>query len=198
MTASRYTKTAMVLHWLITFALLSMFVLGWYMTDLPKDSPKIASIDLFDLGIFTVQQAQPASIRSFYFNLHKSIGVTLLALIAFRVYWRLTHEPPALLASLKAWEKKLAAWSHKILYLLMLALPVSGLIMASYSKYGVRWFGLKLIPGMDNNPLREKLVEVHELIGIVLLVVIVVHVLGALKHKFIDKDETLKRMTLHG
>lgn len=198
MTASRYTKTAMVLHWLITFALLGMFVLGWYMTDLPKDSPKIASIDLFDLGIFTVQQAEPASIRSFYFNLHKSIGVTLLALIAFRVYWRLTHEPPALLASLKAWEKKLAAWSHKILYLLMLALPVSGLIMASYSKYGVRWFGLKLIPGMDNNPLREKLVEVHELIGIVLLVVIVVHVLGALKHKFIDKDETLKRMTLQG
>lgn len=198
MTASRYTKTAMALHWLIAFALLGMFVLGWYMTDLPKDSPKIASIDLFDLGIFTVQQAEPASIRGFYFNLHKSIGVTLLALIAFRVYWRLTHEPPALLASLKAWEKKLAAWSHKILYLLMLALPVSGLIMASYSKYGVKWFGLKLIPGMDNNPLREKLAEVHELIGIVLLVVIVVHVLGALKHKFIDKDEALKRMTLHG
>jgi cytochrome b561 len=198
MTASSYTKTAIVLHWLIGFALLCMFVLGWYMADLPKNSPKIASIDLFDLGIFTIQQAEPASIRSFYFNLHKSIGVTLLVLIAFRVYWRLTHEPPTLLASMKAWEKKLAARAHKILYLLMLAMPVSGLIMASYSKYGVKWFGLKLITGLDNNPLREKLAEVHEFIGIVLLVLIILHVLSALKHKFIDKDETLKRMSLHG
>lgn len=197
MTTSRYTKTAIVLHWLIGFALLCMFVLGWYMADLPKNSPKIASIDLFDLGIFTVQQ-EPASIRSFYFNLHKSIGVTLLVLIALRLYWRLTHEPPALLASLQAWEKKWAAWTHKILYLLMLAMPISGLIMASYSKYGVSWFGLKLIPGLDNNPLREQLAEVHEFIGIVLLVLIILHVLGALKHKFIDKDETLKRMSLHG
>ena len=198
MIASRYTKTAVVLHWLIAFGLLVMFVLGWYMADLPKDSPKIPAIDLFDLGIYSFQLEEPASVRGFYFNLHKSIGVTLLVLIAFRIFWRLTHQPPALLATLKSWESKLAGLGHKVLYVLMIAVPISGLIMASYSKFGVRWFGLPLIPGLDDKVMRENLAEVHELVGIILLVVIAVHVLGALKHKFIDKDETMKRMTLHG
>ena len=198
MTASRYTKTAVVLHWLIAFGLLVMFFLGWYMTDLPKDSPKIPAIDLFDLGIYSFQLKEPASVRGFYFNLHKSIGVTMLVLIAFRIFWRFTHQPPALLATLKSWESKLAGLAHKVLYVLMIAVPISGLIMASYSKFGVRWFGLPLIPGQDDKVMRENLVEVHELVGIILLVVIAVHVLGALKHKFIDKDETMKRMTLHG
>ena len=198
MTVSRYTKTAVVLHWLIAFGLLVMFLLGWYMAELPKDSPKLPAIDLFDLGIYSFQLEEPASVRGFYFNLHKSIGVTLLVLIAFRIFWRLTHQPPALLATMKAWESKLAGLGHKALYVLMIATPISGLIMASYSKYGVRWFGLPLIPGLDDKVMRENLVEVHELVGIILLVVIAVHVLGALKHKFIEKDETMKRMTLHG
>jgi cytochrome b561 len=198
MTVSRYTKTAVVLHWLIAFGLLVMFILGWYMAELPKDSPKLPAIDLFDLGIYSFQLEEPASVRGFYFNLHKSIGVTLLVLIAFRIFWRLTHQPPALLATMKAWESKLAGLGHKALYVLMIATPISGLIMASYSKYGVRWFGLPLIPGLDDKVMRENLVEVHELVGIILLVVIAVHVLGALKHKFIEKDETMKRMTLHG
>lgn len=196
-TATRYTRTAIILHWLIALGIFAMFALGWYMADLPKDAPKASAFDLFDLGIYTLQLAEPVSPRSFYFNLHKSIGVTLLALIALRVLWRLTHEPPALLASMQGWEKKLAKAGHHLLYLLMIAVPVSGLIMATYSKYGVKWFGLPLISGLDDDPMRKIYVEVHEIIGIVLLVVVVLHVLIALKHKFIDKDETLKRMSLH-
>jgi len=195
--ATRYTKTAIFLHWLIAVGIFAMFAIGWYMTGLPKEAPKASSFDLFDLGIYTLQVAEPISPRTLYFNLHKSIGITLLALIALRVLWRLTHEPPALLSSLQAWEKKLAKAGHHLLYLLMIAVPVSGLIMASYSKYGVKWFGMPLIPGLGNDPMRKVFVEVHEIIGIVLLAVVVLHVLGALKHKFIDKDETLKRMSLH-
>jgi cytochrome b561 len=194
---NKYTKTAIVLHWLITLGIIVMFALGWYMADLPKEGPKAIAYDLFDWGIYTWQLSEAASPRTFYFNLHKSIGVTLLALIVFRVYWRLTHQPPALLASLQAWEKKLAALGHKALYVLMLAVPVSGLIMATYSKYGVKWFGIPLILGLDDKAMRENFVEVHEIAGIILLAVIIVHLLGALKHKFIDKDETLKRMSLH-
>ncbi len=174
-----------------------MFGIGWFMSDLPKEAPKVMAYDLFDLGIYTWQLSEAVSPRTFYFNLHKSIGVTLLLLIAVRLYWRVTHEPPALLASLRTWEKRLATATHHLLYLFMIATPVSGLIMATYSKYGVKWFGVPLIPGLDNKAIRETFVEVHEIVGIILLAFIILHVAGALKHKFLDKDETLKRMSFH-
>ncbi|OIQ99110.1 hypothetical protein GALL_188470 [mine drainage metagenome] len=195
-TSSRYTKTAVILHWLIAIFIFFMFALGWYMSDLPKEAPKQMAYDLFDLGIYTWHLATEVSPRTFYFNLHKSLGVTILALIALRVIWRFMHKPPAPLASYKAWEKKLATGMHHLLYLLMVALPASGVIMATYSKYGIKWFGISVIKGLGNNPLREVFVEVHEVVGILLLVVVAVHVAGALKHKIIDKDETLKRMSL--
>ncbi|MGZ8257772.1 MAG: cytochrome b [Methylotenera sp.] len=195
--ASRYTKTAVVLHWLIAIFIFGMFALGWYMADLPKEAPKQMAYDLFDWGIYTWQLSAEASPRTFYFNLHKSLGVTIMALIVLRILWRVTHQPPALLSAYKAWEKKLANGTHHLLYLLMVALPVSGIIMATYSKYGIKWFGMPFIKGLDNNPMREVFQDVHEVLGIIILVVIAVHIAGALKHKFIDKDETLKRMSLH-
>ncbi|MFZ3087073.1 MAG: cytochrome b [Methylotenera sp.] len=194
--STRYTKTAIVLHGLIALGIFAMFALGWYMSELPKEAPKQSAFDLFDLGIYTWQLAEGVSPRNFYFNLHKSVGVTLLALIAFRVLWRITHRPPAMLSSYKAWERKLATGTHHLLYLLMVAVPVSGLIMAASSKYGVKWFGINFIAGLDNKGLRELFQEVHEVVGVILLALIILHIVGALKHKFIDKDETMKRMSL--
>jgi len=193
--STHYTKTAIVLHWLIGFAILGMFALGWYMGDLPKEGPKAMSYDLFDWGVYTWQLAEPASPRTFYFNLHKSIGFTLLALIAIRVLWRITHKPPPLLDSVKLWEKKLATGSHHLLYLLMIAMPVSGLIMTIYSKYGLKWFGILIIEGLNDNNMREIFESVHETVGWLLIVLIALHIAGALKHKLIDKDGTLKRMS---
>jgi cytochrome b561 len=192
--ATRYTKTAKVLHWLIAIGIFAMFGIGWYMADLPKDVPKQAAFDVFDLGIYTWQSAEAISPRSFYFNLHKSVGVTIFALILFRIFWRFTHKPPALLSNYKAVERKLASGAHHLLYLLMVALPISGIIMATYSKYGVKWFGIAFLGGTDNKPMRDIFKQTHEIIGIVILLVIILHILGALKHKFIDKDETLNRM----
>lgn len=191
---TRYTKTAKVLHWLIAIGVFGMFALGWYMSDLPKEAPKQMAYDLFDWGIYTWQVSEEISPRSFYFNLHKSIGVTIFALIIFRILWRVTHKPPALLATYKVWERKLATGAHHTLYLLMVVLPLSGIIMAVASKYGIKWFGLEFIGGLDNKPLREAFKEVHEIVGVVILSVIILHIIGALKHKFIDKDETLNRM----
>ncbi|MBU3644214.1 MAG: cytochrome b [Candidatus Methylopumilus sp.] len=196
MSTQRYTKTAIILHWLIGALIVFMFLLGWYMTELPKDADKVMSFDLFDLGIAQWNVAQEMSPRTFYFNLHKSLGVTILALVLFRIYWRLSHRPPALLSSLKAWERKLAAGGHHSLYLLMVLIPVAGIIMSLYSKYGLQWFGIKLLEGLDNKDLRETFAEVHELLGTAMLVVLAVHVLGALKHRLIDKDDTMKRMSL--
>lgn len=194
--STRYTKTAVILHWLIAIGIFAMFALGWYMSELPKDAPKQIAYDLFDWGIYTWQLSEEASPRTFYFNLHKSIGVTLLGLIIIRVLWRITHRPPALLASYKAWERKLATGTHHLLYLLMVAMPLSGLIMAVASKYGVKWFGIDFIGGLDNTPLREAFKEVHEIIGAIILLVLILHIAGALKHKFIDKDGTMERMSL--
>ncbi len=195
-TSTRYTKTAVVLHWLIAIFLVVMFTLGWFMADLPKDAPKQSSFDLLDLGVYTWQLGEEISPRAFYFNLHKSLGVTILALIVLRIFWRITHKPPTPLASYKAIERKVATATHHLLYLLMVAVPLTGLVMGAYSKYGVKWFGLDLIQGLDNKAMREFFEGAHELIGIVLLVLVAIHVAGALKHKLVDKDETLKRMSL--
>ena len=120
-----------------------------------------------------------------------------MALITLRILWRITHRPPPLLETYKEWEQKLAHGTHHLLYLLMIALPVSGIIMATYSKYGIKWFGTPLVQGLDNNPMREIFKEAHEVIGILILVAIGLHILGAIKHKLIDKDDTLKRMSMH-
>ena len=111
------------------------------------------------------------------------------------ILWRLTHTPPALLSSYKAIERKLATGAHRLLYVLMVILPLSGVIMATYSKYGIKWFGIDFIKGLDNNPMRLIFKDAHEIIGLIMVAVLVLHIAGALKHKFIDKDDTLKRMS---
>ena len=191
---TRYTKTAVILHWIIALGIFCMFALGWFMSDIPKEAPKQIMFDLFNWGIFNWPVTEEISPRSFYFNVHKSFGVTIFALILLRTLWRLTHTPPVLLSSYKAIERKLASVSHRLLYVLMLVLPLTGVIMAVYSKYGIKWFGMPFISGLDNNPMRLIFKEAHEIIGLVLLVIVVVHILGALKHQLVDKDKTLNRM----
>jgi cytochrome b561 len=192
----RYNKVAIILHLVVAVFIFALFGLGWYMSDLPKDLPKVPSIDLFDLGFYTIQFAEPVTPRTFYFGLHKSLGVTVFALILFRVFWRLTHAIPAYPVTMKDWEKKLAEWTHKALYLLIVAVPLSGVVMTVFSKYGLLWFGVRLAQGLDNEPLRQIFKEAHEVTGVVLLVLIALHVVAAIKHQVIDKDNLLKRMSL--
>ena len=189
-----YTKTAKLLHWLIAILIFGMFALGWFMTDIPKEAAKQTVFDIFNLGIFHWTVAEEISPRSFYFNVHKSFGVTIFALVIIRIVWRLTHKPPALLISYKAFERKLATSAHHLLYLLMISLPLSGAIMAVYSKYGIKWFGMPFIKGLDNNPMRLIFKDTHEIIGLILVSILVLHIAGALKHQFIDKDETMDRI----
>lgn len=197
-TVERYTKTAIILHWLIALLIIAMLALGFWMHELPKDAPKTAAFDLFNLGIYTMTLPEPVSVRTFYFNLHKSIGVTLLAIILFRVFWRFTHVVPAFPDTMKAWEKKLADAGHKTLYVLMLVMPLSGFVMSIFSKWGIMWFGIPLVKGLDNPELREIFTEVHEITAWLLIIVIVLHVAAAIKHKVVDKDNVMKRMSLRG
>ena len=191
---TKYTNVAIVLHWLIGIAILFMFVLGWFMTELPKETPKTTSFDIFNLGLITWGVEEEQSQRSFYFNLHKSVGLSLLMLIVLRMYWRFTHRPPAFLNSMKLWEKRLAKATHHSLYLLMFLIPLSGIIMSAGSKYGIKWFGIKVIPGFDDKAIRELFYEFHEIFGLLLLLILILHILGAVKHSVVDKDGTLRRM----
>ena len=191
---TKYTNVAITLHWFIAIAILFMFVLGWFMTELPKESAKTTSFDIFNLGLMTWEVAKEESPRAFYFNLHKSIGLTTLMLIVLRMYWRFTHRPPTFLNSMKLWEKRLAKATHHALYLLMFLIPLSGIIMSAGSKYGIKWFGIKVLPGFDDKAIRELFHEFHEIFGLLLLLLLIFHTLGAIKHSIIDKDGTLRRM----
>ena len=193
---ARYTKTAIILHWVVGLLIIAMLALGLYMSGIPRDLPKVYSIDLFDLGVYTLQFSEALTPRTFYFNLHKSMGVTLLLLILFRLYWRLSHPAPEFPASMQAWEKIAADLAHKGLYLLMLALPVTGVLMSLYSKYGLLWFGIPLFEGLDNEVLRDTFKEAHMVLAYIMIAMIVLHVLAAIKHKVIDKDEVMSRMSL--
>lgn len=195
---AKYTKTAIILHWLVALLIFVMLAWGLYMSEIPRDLPKVESIDLFDLGIYTIQLSEAVTPRTFYFNLHKSLGVTVLLLVLFRLYWRLTHPAPAFPASMKPWEKTAANLAHKGLYLLMLAMPATGMLMSLYSKYGLLWFGIPVYEGLDNPALRDIFKAVHGALAVILIALIVVHVLAALKHKFIDKDDIMARMSLRG
>ena len=196
MSKAHYTRTAIVLHWLIGFGILGMFLLGWFMVDLPQNAPKQAAYDLFNWGLYTWQLQEPISPLGFYINLHKSIGVTILALVIVRIMWRLWHQPPPPLPNYSAWEIKLSNSVHHALYLLMVLLPLSGVLMAVNGLYGIQWFGIPFLSGTDNKVWREWFQNAHEIIGFILLIVLSLHVAGALKHHFYDKDKTLRRMLL--
>lgn len=193
---ARYNKVSIILHWVIGLALLMMFALGYWMSDLSKELPKTATMDLFNFGLYAITLPEPITPRAFYFNLHKSIGVTLLVLIGFRLFWRLKHAAPAFPSTMQKWEKQLAEGVHKLLYLLMMVLPVTGVLMAAYSKYGILWFGVPLVAGLDNAGLRDVFKESHEVIATLLLVLIGLHVAAAIKHKLVDNDNIMKRMSL--
>jgi cytochrome b561 len=167
-----YTRTALSLHWLIAGLIISAFALGWVMTELA---------------------ISPLKVRMF--NWHKWVGMTILALAALRALWRLTHPAPPLLP-MPVWQRISAHALHGLLYAMMFALPLSGWAYSNATGYPIVYLGLWRLPDlvMKDKALAAQLVQVHHVLGWVLLVTVVIHVAAALKHHFVDRDETLKRM----
>jgi cytochrome b561 len=179
----RYTKTAVVLHWLIAVLIIVNVVLGLSADYLPDDWVRL-DIDT-----------------------HKSIGITVLGLAIMRVLWRLTHKPPPFPADYPRRDRIAAHVAHYALYALIFALPLSGWIHDSAWKdaatHPMKLFGLIPWPRigwvLDVEPVaRERLHEqweaLHAWAGYVLYVLFALHVLGALKHQFLDKEPELQRM----
>lgn len=173
----RYDPVAVTLHWVIAFSIISMIPLGFFMGDLP------------------------ISIRFDGYAVHKSLGLTVLALSIFRFIWRLLNPPPALPSGMKPHERKLAKLTHWLFYLLIVAMPLSGWLMVSASrKYPTVYFWLGEVPfipmpvGIDGKATAEFFNQYHELLAYGALVLIVLHIGAALKHHFINKDSVLTRM----
>lgn len=178
---ARYGAVAVTLHWLIALGIIGMLALGKYMADLPNSDPS-----KFDL-----------------IQLHKSFGITILALSLLRVVWRLVNKVPALPAHMPTWERWAANASHVLLYVLIIAIPVTGWMVVSASPLGIPtiWFGqfeVPHLPGLqgfaDQHAAEDQLKETHELLGNLMIFLLVVHVAAALKHHFWDRDDVLVRM----
>ena len=172
----RYSATAIILHWTIALALFGQLSLGFWMTRLPS------SLRQFEL-----------------YQLHKSIGITILLLSVVRLMWRLIHPAPLLPATMKVWDKRLARLTHAGLYLIMIGVPVLGWLTVSASPLNIPtllWDMVPLphLPVDQGKQASESFAELHSFAAWGGVVLVVLHVAGALKHHFVEKDEVLWRM----
>lgn len=168
-----YTGTAKVLHWLVALIIIGLFVLGQYMSDLSMSPRKLQ-----------------------LYSWHKWFGVTVFLLVLVRLGWRLTHQPPRLPAQMPKLQQLASHVGHMTLYGLMLAIPISGWLMSSAKGYQTVWFGVLPIPDLlgKDKLLGDLLAELHGALNGLLMFIVVIHVIAALKHHFIDRDDVLKRM----
>ena len=181
--SQRYTAVAQAFHWLLALALAGIVVMGLVMAHV-----KLAPATQFKL-----------------FQLHKSVGITILILAVLRLLWRLTHRPPPLPAGMPVIEKAGAHAAHVVLYMLMIGLPLVGWALVSISAFNLPTVLYGLVPWphlsfLSSLPRAEKMTWepwvkfVHAYGAYLLIAIVVVHVLAALRHHFILRDDTLRRM----
>ncbi len=169
----RYTRTAQTLHWLMAILLVGLVTLGLYMHELPLSPRKLQ-----------------------LYSYHKWAGVTAFVLVLVRLAWRATHPPPALPAGTSAAVRMAAGAGHALLYLLMVAIPLTGWLMSSAKGFQTVWFGVLPIPDLigKDAALGETLAMVHKYLNFTLIAVALGHVAAALKHQLVDQDGLLLRM----
>ncbi|MFT5611911.1 MAG: cytochrome b561/polyisoprenoid-binding protein YceI [Arenicella sp.] len=172
----QYSQISQLLHWSMAGLIIGQFILA-----------KLA--ERAELNDAVVQQLGLLA------N-HKSIGMTILMLAMMRLLWRLLNPPPALPKSMPVWQLSASAWTHRLMYVLLFFIPVSGWLMSSATAYSVSWFNLFAFPDLvaADKGLAGILREAHEISTKLLFIIVVFHVLAAFKHHYIDKDEILLRM----
>lgn len=177
----RYDATAMTLHWLIALGVIANLAIGLYMGDVPRSDPmKFALI-----------------------TTHKSIGLTVLTLSVLRVVWRLMHPFLPLPLDVPLQFRWLARATHFLFYVLIIVLPLTGWLMASLGTHPISYFGLFNWPhlpgfaGLDHTAAHaydEAFGSAHSFLAWTMIVLIVLHVAGALYHQFGSRERVLQRM----
>jgi cytochrome b561 len=168
-----YTRVAKGLHWLMAVLILGLLVLGITMQDLPLSPQKLE-----------------------LYAWHKWAGVTVFLLVWLRLAWRLTHRPPEWPEGMSPLMQRAAHAGHAALYVLMIAIPLSGWLMSSAKGFQTVWFGVLPIPDLvgKDKALGHLLEELHEALNLVLMLTLAGHVAASLWHHFVLKDDTLRRM----
>ncbi len=161
------------LHWLIVLLIINQWVIISRAENMPRG---------------------PALIETLAW--HKSFGITILALAIVRLVWRLMNPTPELASVTKTWERRLARISHFLLYALLFAIPLTGWTMSSARNFPVSWFKLVQLPDLvaPSQSAYDLLHSLHGNLNVALVAVALLHIAGALKHHFIDRNDVLKRM----
>lgn len=182
--ADRYTRVAIALHWLIALAILGQFASGLWMVDAVK-----------------VPETQAQAFQ--VYQLHKSVGLTVLVLSLVRLAWRLLHRPPPLPYGMSKGARTAAHVTHAFLYVAMIAMPLLGWAMVSASPFGFPtvvfgWFTWPHIPwffeATDKPALEALFKSAHRYLAYATGAALMLHVLAAMKHQFVDRDGLLSRM----
>ncbi|MFN3931449.1 MAG: cytochrome b [Brevundimonas sp.] len=170
---NRYSTVSLVLHWLI------------------------AALVVGQIALIAAHDATEGSLSREFVNLHKSVGLSLLVLTLARLGWRIANPAIPIPDSTPRWQKVVARSTHVLFYVLLLAMPLVGWAASSAAGRDILWFGLFEWPALPIGGGREtagQLMDLHELAAKGLYVLIFLHVVGALKHHFIDRDNVLHRM----
>lgn len=172
----KYHKSIITLHWFIAIIVFILIALGLNMVDIERGTPE----------------------RAFYYNLHKSFGLTLLLLMIARIFFRIKFKSPPLPSNVSLFQQTVARASHFILYLSLVLMPLSGLIASQFTKYGVKYFGLFKIPPLfsENKFYYDLFQNLHKVFAIVIIIMVSIHILATFKHMFVDKDDIFERISL--
>lgn len=184
MEQNRYDNIAIALHWIIALAIIFQLASGFWMVDAIRmpESQKIA------YGVY---------------QYHKSFGLIVLTLSLFRLYWRFFHKPPALPQHMAKWEIIAAHASHAALYFFMIAIPLAGWALVSTSSFGLptmifgllEWPHISFLTDLANKNELNKFFSIsHKYMATGLFFLLILHILAAIKHQILDKDNLFKRI----
>lgn len=177
-TARRYSAGAMIFHWVIAIAV----IVNWRLAE-------------------NAEHAEAMEDKIAIFANHKALGILILVLTLGRLAWRWTHPVPPLPSSLAKWEATLTRTVHVIFYVLLIGLPLGGWMANSLSGREIDMFGLFVIPPLpvgENAEAAKAIFGLHATGGSVFIYLIALHILGALKHTFFDKNGGIFRMLPFG
>lgn len=171
----KYHIASRILHWLMALLVIAVIGLGFYMTGLDKS----------------------VSYRYDLYDLHKSIGILILILVAIRIGVRIKKSVPSLPETMSELVKTLAHINHILLYVLMFSVPISGYLMSNFGGHIVKFFSLKMPTIVAANPVIGKAFHnAHFILAYILIGFVTLHILAVIKHRFFDikEHDVLKRM----
>ncbi|MCX4186889.1 cytochrome b [Methylophaga sp. OBS4] len=168
-----YGLISQLLHWIVAALIIMQFIWAWRILQLGLGRQR------YDLV-----------------NEHKSIGLTILALVLLRLIWRYFNPPPPLPTTMPPWQRRLALVTHYVIYGLLLVIPPVGWAMSSAAGFVVSWFDVFDLPALvaQDDALKEALKTLHVTLALALGALVIGHAAVAVHHHFVRKDDILKRM----